>query len=142
MSFFEKSKILLKKHYIIHFSASACAILRTLPLCYCVIDMRWSNAHHYVVVFIFACGCTDAWTKYFYLLLFLYLYFLLFFVHSCYNFQQVHKLNASLSSILFVYFLFYLFFSVLSIQFLCYIFVILVMLQIVSAQLLNIFYLH
>jgi hypothetical protein len=32
MSFFQKSKILLKKHYIITSSASAFPILRTLPL--------------------------------------------------------------------------------------------------------------
>jgi len=36
MSFFEKLKILLKKHYIIHYSASACAISATLPLCFSI----------------------------------------------------------------------------------------------------------
>jgi hypothetical protein len=34
MSFFEKSKIDLKKHYIITSSASACAISAALPLCF------------------------------------------------------------------------------------------------------------
>jgi hypothetical protein len=34
MSIFEKPKILLKKQYIITSSASACAIPRTLPLCF------------------------------------------------------------------------------------------------------------
>ena len=34
MSFFQKSKIDLKKHYIITSSASACAVSATLPLCF------------------------------------------------------------------------------------------------------------
>ena len=34
MSFFEKSKIELEKYYIIHSSASACAISAALPLCF------------------------------------------------------------------------------------------------------------
>ena len=49
MSFFEKSKIDLKKYYIIHSSASACATFATLPLCSCFDVTAWSRADHYAV---------------------------------------------------------------------------------------------
>jgi hypothetical protein len=51
MSFFEKPKILLKKHYIITSSASACAISVALPLWYSLYIAKWSRADHYAVVY-------------------------------------------------------------------------------------------
>ncbi len=54
MSFFKKSKIDLKKHYIITSSASACAISAALPLCSCVVASHWSYADHYAADCIFA----------------------------------------------------------------------------------------
>ena len=50
MSFFQKSKILLKKHYIIHFLSVRMRYSRTLPLCYGLVVAAWSRAHHYAVV--------------------------------------------------------------------------------------------
>jgi len=50
MSFFEKPKILLKKHYIIHSSASACAISDALPL-WCGDNRNvYHEWQHYAVV--------------------------------------------------------------------------------------------
>jgi len=49
MSFFQKSKILLKKHYIIHFFSVRMRYSRTLPLCSCLVAMAWSHADHYAV---------------------------------------------------------------------------------------------
>jgi|LakMenEpi03Aug12_release.lakeMendotaPanAssembly.Ray.scaffolds.fasta_scaffold964146_1 hypothetical protein len=50
MSFFQKSKILLKKHYIIHFFGVRMRYLRTLPLCYGLVVATWSRADHYALV--------------------------------------------------------------------------------------------
>jgi hypothetical protein len=50
MSFFQKSKILLKKHYIIHFFSVRMRYSRTLPLCYGLVVVAWSRADHYAVV--------------------------------------------------------------------------------------------
>jgi hypothetical protein len=47
MSFFEKLKIDLKKHYIIHSSASACAISAALPLCFGVRFFVIVEQEHY-----------------------------------------------------------------------------------------------
>jgi hypothetical protein len=60
MSNFKNLKILLKKHYIIHSSASACAISATLPLWYgytiCIICQQ----EHYAVDCMNACvGAKD-----------------------------------------------------------------------------------
>ena len=44
MSFFQKSKIDLKKYYIIHSSASACAISVALPLCF--VAHGWATHEH------------------------------------------------------------------------------------------------
>jgi len=49
MSFFQKLKIDLKKHYIITYSASACAISAALPLCYGHISSPKLFCDHYAV---------------------------------------------------------------------------------------------
>jgi hypothetical protein len=63
MSFFEKSKIDLKKHYIITSSASAYAIVATLPLCFGGVASHWSYADHYAADCIFADGWRKRWSR-------------------------------------------------------------------------------
>jgi hypothetical protein len=65
MSFFQKSKIDLKKHYIITSSASACAISATLPLCSHFYLYTWSRADHYAADCggaVSADGWSDGWS--------------------------------------------------------------------------------
>jgi hypothetical protein len=50
MSIFENPEKLLKKHYIIHSSASACAIFAGLPLCFGVAGWTTRGCEHYAVV--------------------------------------------------------------------------------------------
>ena len=50
MSIFENPEKLLKKHYIIHSSASACAIFAGLPLCFVVHGRMGCKCEHYAVV--------------------------------------------------------------------------------------------
>jgi hypothetical protein len=54
MSFFQNLKILLKKHYIITSSASACAISATLPLCFSILFLVIRDCEHYAADCIFA----------------------------------------------------------------------------------------
>jgi hypothetical protein len=53
MSFFKKSKIDLKKHYITY-SASACAISAALPLCFGWMFLVLREREHYAADCIFA----------------------------------------------------------------------------------------
>jgi hypothetical protein len=50
MSNFKNLKILLKKHYIIHSLASACAISATLPLCFEMVYLVNIVLQHYAAV--------------------------------------------------------------------------------------------
>jgi hypothetical protein len=54
MSFFEKPKILLKKYYINHSSASACANSAALPLCFSILFLVIRDCQHYAADCIFA----------------------------------------------------------------------------------------
>ena len=64
MSFFEKSKIDLKKYYIIHSLASACAISVGLPLCFSILFLVIRGCEHYAADCIFADGFPKNGPKY------------------------------------------------------------------------------
>ena len=63
MSFFQKSKIDLKKYYIIHSSASACAISAGLPLCFSILFLVIRGCEHYAADCIFADGWRKRWSR-------------------------------------------------------------------------------